>query len=64
MKALGMGTSFHGEPGGAFFSRAFQGQVKTCFGDGVSLSMGALRREPGRGPPLLGFVNDKCRRPW
>jgi hypothetical protein len=64
MKALGMGTSFHGgpvgEPGGAFFSRVFQRQVKACFGDGMSLSMGALRGEPGRRPPLLGFVNDMC----
>jgi hypothetical protein len=68
MKALGMGTSFHGgpvgEPGRAFFSLAFQRQAKVCFGDGVSLSMRAMRREPGRGPPLLGFVNDMCRRPW
>jgi hypothetical protein len=68
MKALGMGISVHGgpvgEPGRGLFSRAFEREVKAFFGDGLSLSMGALRRELGRGLPLLGFVNGMCRRPW
>jgi hypothetical protein len=53
MKALGMGMSFHagptGEPGKGPHSQAFERRVKVCFGDGASLSMGALKREPGGG---------------
>jgi hypothetical protein len=68
MKALGMGISFRGEPaekpGRGLFSQAFERQVKASFGDGASLSIGALRGEPRRGAPLLGFLNDMCRRPW
>jgi hypothetical protein len=68
MKALGKGISFHGGPigeiGRGLLSRAFERQVKACFGDGASVSMGALRGEPGGGAPFLGFVNDTCRRPW
>jgi hypothetical protein len=48
-----MGISFHGgpvgEPGRGLLSWAFERRVKACFGDGASLSMGALREEPGGG---------------
>jgi hypothetical protein len=68
MKALGMGISFCGgavgEPDRGLFSRAFERQVKACFGEGAFLCMGALKGEPERGAPLLGFLNDMCRRPW
>jgi hypothetical protein len=63
-----MGISFcwgpSGEPGRGLLSRAFERQVKECSGYGVSLSMWALRGESGRGAPLLGVLNDMCRRPW
>jgi hypothetical protein len=68
-KALGRGISFHGGPiwgtryGALFLGRSEISKVKVCFGYGASLSMGALRGEPGRGDPLLGFINDMCRRP-
>jgi hypothetical protein len=68
IKALGKGIFFHGgpvwEPGRGLLSWAFERQVQVCFGHGASLSMGALRGEPGRGAPLLGFLNYTCRRPW
>jgi hypothetical protein len=47
MKALGKGISFRGGPdeesGSWLLSQAFERQVKACFGDGASLSMGDLR---------------------
>jgi hypothetical protein len=39
---------------GGFFTRDFERQVKEGSGDGASLSVGALRGEPGRVAPLLG----------
>jgi hypothetical protein len=33
-------------------------EVKEGSGDGTSLSVGALREEPGRGAPLLGTYKD------
>jgi hypothetical protein len=41
-----------------FFTRDFKRQVKEGSEDGASLSVGALRGEPGRGAPLLGTYKD------
>jgi hypothetical protein len=38
-----------GELGRGLLFQAFERRVKACFGDGVSLSRGALRGEPGGG---------------
>jgi hypothetical protein len=46
--------------GGDFFTGNFERQVKEGSGDGVSLSVGALRGEPGSGASLLGIK--KCKR--
>jgi hypothetical protein len=43
---------------GNFFTGDFERQVKEGSGDGASLSVGALRGEPGRGAPLLGTYKD------
>jgi hypothetical protein len=61
-KALVTGISFHGGPVGGtwrgdFLTGDFERQVKEGSGDGASLSVGALRGEPGRGAPLLGKRN-------
>jgi hypothetical protein len=63
------GISLHRGPIGGtwrgdFFTRDFERQVKEGSGDGVSLSVGALRGEPGRGAPLLGTYKICKRRLW
>jgi hypothetical protein len=53
------GISPHGGPiGGDFSTRDFERQVKERSGNGASLSVGALRGEPGRGVSLLGTYTD------
>jgi hypothetical protein len=54
------GISLRGGPIGGtwigdFFTSDFERQVKEGSGDRASLSVGALRGEPGRGAPLLGI---------
>jgi len=38
--------------------------VERVSGGGVSLSVGALLREPGGRAPLLGTLKDILKRPW
>jgi hypothetical protein len=53
------GISFHGGTcRGDFFTGDFEREVKEGSGDGASLSLGALRGEPGRESPLLRTYKD------
>jgi hypothetical protein len=61
------GSSLHGGPVGGtwrgdFFTGDFERQVKEGSGDGASLSVRALRGEPGRGAPLLGTSKDMLKK--
>jgi hypothetical protein len=63
MKALALDISLNtgpirGNKRGASFTRVFKRRVKEDSGNGTSLSMGALRGEPGGRAPLLGTLQD------
>jgi hypothetical protein len=47
-----------GDLEGGFFTGDFERQIKEGFGNGASLSVGAVRGEPGGRAPLLGTLED------